>query len=582
MFRFLYNILRYVKHNTFYFLFMLSLGWAERIAPISEIRALRKIERGPCSHFEELDDVGIAIFANRGWRIHKALEGVLGRALLERGHHVEAICGDCLPYSECFDEVLDGFELDIQQRYLSNYIQASFYQFGVPTSLLSEWLHSGEREKIRSRLDSHDGRWKNFHYQGYPIGEWGLTSVAWRLTGETIDESDQFTRSLYRKVVETGCVMVEACERYFEEREPEVVVLMNGIFIPERVVFELARERNIRVVTHEHGHHQNSFVFDHNKSSNYFNYDAEWQIRRETPLSDKERSRIASYLQQRAGASAKEVAVDYWPEISSDRDRIEDRLGTSLDKNTLVLFPNIVWDSAALKRDIAFDGLMDWIAESVEAMASISDKQLIIRAHPAEVRLGRRTTERVGKRLKGAFPGLPEDVYFIPPESDISSYALMEESEAVLVYTSTTGLEAAVRGIPTVVAGETHYRGEGWTIDIDTRDQYRRVLAEDLRDLAPSDEDCERALRYAHLFFFEGHIRLPFFDRPREGGVTNFLIDDMRELRPGRTQVLDELCEAVTKGRSFVYPGKCDKAARQEIDQGVFGGHPGNPEISVD
>ena len=36
----------------------------------------------------------------------------------------------------------------------------------------------------------------------------------------------------------------------------------------------------------------------------------------------------------------------------------------------------------------------------------------------------------------------------------------------MLCYTTTVGLEAAVRGIPVAVAGETHYRGRGFTSDI--------------------------------------------------------------------------------------------------------------------
>ena len=67
--------------------------------------------------------------------------------------------------------------------------------------------------------------------------------------------------------------------------------------------------------------------------------------------------------------------------------------------------------------------------------------------------------------LRAASPELPDHVRAVPPESDISTYDLIELADVGLVYTTTVGLEMAMRGIPVIVAGQTHYRGKGFTTD---------------------------------------------------------------------------------------------------------------------
>ncbi len=90
----------------------------------------------------------------------------------------------------------------------------------------------------------------------------------------------------------------------------------------------------------------------------------------------------------------------------------------------------------------------------------------------------------------------------IGPNDLASSYPLMESSDIGLVYTSTTGLELALAGTPVVVAGETHYRGKGFTTDVSSPEEFVRVLDSALHDPASLLVDVPEARRYAHFFFF--------------------------------------------------------------------------------
>jgi hypothetical protein len=84
----------------------------------------------------------------------------------------------------------------------------------------------------------------------------------------------------------------------------------------------------------------------------------------------------------------------------------------------------------------------------------------------------------------------------------------MDEACAGLVYTSTVGLEMAAMGKPVVVAGATHYRGRGFTLDPENAKTYwetvTRVVAVGM-EADVRERTRERARRYAHAFFFRFH-----------------------------------------------------------------------------
>jgi hypothetical protein len=459
---------------------------------------------------------------------------------------------ESLPWSYDIDDWLNSL-------HTANYVRAAMAEYEIPLTNLSTWVEVKERRRIKDRIRQYSGKWIKFEYRGYPIGKWCETSVAWQLTGETIDETLPHVQWLYQRSVYAASVTAAAFEYGIPKINPDVLVVFNGIFAPERAAFEVARHHGVRVVTHEAGFHQGSHVLAHNGPANYYQFDAEWEVRKERPLSENERREIRTYLQRRDGASSDGGRVDYWPSVTEDHEKIRKKLNLDPSQKTLVLFPNIVWDSAVLRRDVAFDGLLDWILYTINLMAERTEAQLVIRSHPAEVQLGRATEERVEKRVNEAFSELPSNVKIVPPESDISSYRLMEMSDAVLVYTSTTGMEAALRGKPVLVAGETHYRGKGFTIDVETKEEYRGLLGSDLSCREPTEEEIARAEQYAHLFFLEATISLAYFSNTDSSSGIEFHLESFDELAFGKNKTLDQVCESIVKGKSFVYADMCDQ-----------------------
>jgi hypothetical protein len=175
-----------------------------------------------------------------------------------------------------------------------------------------------------------------------------------------------------------------------------------------------------------------------------------------------------------------------------------------------LLCTNVVGDSLALGRQVFTHGMADWLAQMVRHFAGHPETQLIVRVHPGELLgAGHPSVEIVRSELSQ----LPPHVIVIPPDSKINTYDLIELARVGLVYTTTVGLEMAMAGVPVIVAGQTHYRGKGFTTDPVTIEECLEAIDQELRGTRGESSAADRvelAWRYAYRFFFEYPFPFPW------------------------------------------------------------------------
>ncbi len=112
----------------------------------------------------------------------------------------------------------------------------------------------------------------------------------------------------------------------------------------------------------------------------------------------------------------------------------------------------------------------------------------------------------------GACRELPEHIRLIGAKEKVNTYDLMEIGGLGLVYTTTVGMEMAMYGVPVIVAGDTHYRGRGFTYDPPPGNSITACWTACCRIFRETagGEQVESAWEYAYRFFFE-------FPRPSPG-----------------------------------------------------------------
>jgi hypothetical protein len=521
------------------------------LPPVGEPRVFHDLERLLRTPRPRPDRTSgrILFFSMRGWTTHVAVETMLAEALAQRG--VEPVfftCGGPLPLCGITNfRAEDPTPCADCHGYVSRYLDL----LGFPVTTLEQLVSADERAAAERRIAAlPDDALQTFEHDGLPLGRAVRTSVLWFLLRGTPEATERWTAT-YRSFLVSASLMRVAAERLLDRTRPDRVFCLNGLFFAERVLREVATRRGIPVTTYERGFMPDSWVFFHDGIACDYPIAPAFREIADRALTPEQATRVDAYLDERTRGGVD--AGQYWPRMEARRQALIEELRLDPDKPIVSAFTNITWDSAVLDHDVGFDSMFDWLERTVRCFAGRDDGQLVIRTHPAELRLpGQETAQQVPEALAERLGGIPERVRIVPAESGLSSYTLGAMSRFAIVYTSTMGLELAANGLPVVVTGDTHYRDLGFTVDVDDRETYPEILGRLLRDDPPAP-DTELAKRYAHFFFFRFMIPLGV-TREVEGKQVRIPLERFDELAAGRDPALDAVADGLAHGRPVFLP----------------------------
>jgi len=458
---------------------------------VRQARGLAKNLRSQTFAFDEkpLSAERILIPTMRDWAVHVHIEALLGHLLKIAGAEVQHMtCGGGL---EICDRVNTWEGPPMPCRSCTKYVETSLNAHGVVFEPLA--LNWGEADWPEiddlSLVDL-----KKVVYKGLPLGSLVEIPVKWFLLGETLSE-DPLGASTYRKFLRSARAIADSAEKMIDDFAPTQVLLLNGLFLFESIVWELCKIRDIDVVSYERSFILDTFVFARNDGAGFCKVDDVWDDWKEIDLKPSEAIELASYLNDRQVGLR--TSDDYWKSVQFD----------GIKRNTAgrraVLFTNLVWDSAVLRQDLAFESIVEWIVAAIEEFRLCPNDELVVRIHPAETKLsGRESREQMEPAIRNRIKDLPKNVIIVPSTDSTSSYQLMRDADFGLVYSSTTGMEMALSGKPVVVAAKTHYRDKGFTVDVQTPQDFSRVIHELLEDPSVYCPNLDLAQKYAYLFFF--------------------------------------------------------------------------------
>ncbi len=290
---------------------------------------------------------------------------------------------------------------------------------------------------------------------------------------------------------------------YLQENRPDVVIVPNGMIQEYGVVYAAARALDIPAVTYEFGEQDRRIWLDKNELVMFHRTDRAWEKCRKRKLNQEQRAWLEGFLEARQGVQAGTTFAHLYQKTArSEQASIKAALG--LDDRPVVLLPtNVLGDSATLGRTLFSQSMAEWIERLVPYFKRHSEVQWVVRIHPAETWT---VGPSVAEIIRSVMPELPAHVHLIGSTEKINTYDLMDITDLALVYTTTAGMELALRGIPVLVSGDAHFRKKGFTLDADTWEEYFGLLDEALADLPGhrlTKEQIEAAQNYAFYYFYE-------------------------------------------------------------------------------
>jgi len=432
--------------------------------------------------------------------------------------------------------------------------QAMFEPLGLKVRFLSELITEEDRaEALRIAQAIPAGEIDGWLMDGLKVGEHAYAGALRYYTRGDL-EGEVRGEEVLRRYLEAAILSVKAYRRLLAERRYDVALFHHGLYVPQGPVGEVCREAGVRVVNWVVAYRSNSFILSEGDTYHHTLMTEPVSDWRDMAWGERQQAEIAAYLKSRWRGERDWIGFHEKPE--EDAAAVAASLGLDLSKPVIGMLSNVVWDAQLHYPANAFPSLIDWAVRTIDYFKGRPDLQLLLRIHPAEVRGTSRSRQPLLAEIQKRFPDLPANVFIIPPESPVSTYAAMELCDSVLIYGTKTGVELTAVGIPVVVAGEAWIKNKGLTLDASTPADYFRILDSLPLKHRLDPEVVEAAQKYAYHFFFRRMMPLPFLEKVSSNLFFTPNIGLADDLAEGRSPALDLMCDAVLDGRPFIYPAE--------------------------
>ncbi len=424
----------------------------------------------------------IVIFATLHYWVEQA--AIIGLTLKGLGYDV---CIAYLPYGDWRKPVSD-FDLRRQDLYTQQAL-APLKGWVRTVSL----LHLKPTQKLPDQLES-------------AVKKASAFDTMYTLQVEDFDENS----ALYKLRLERNRTAAQTCLAFLQNEQPDTVLIPNGLVTELGIFYQVARQLEVMTVTYEFNDQREQIWLSQNNIVMQQNTDTLWAARGFTPLTDSQREQIAELENARTSAGKYGKGTRFWQDVASVGGAAQ-RAALGLDDRPVVLLAtNVLGDSLTLGRNIFTASMAEWITKTVQYFASRPDVQLVVRVHPGERLMKGPSSLDV---IHAALPVLPDHIKLIEPLEKVNTYDLMEIAGMGLAYTTTVGMEMAMRSVPVILAGQTHYRGRGFTFDPHSWEEYFSTADRLLANLPAhrlSQEQVEAAWNYAYRFFFDFPLPFPW------------------------------------------------------------------------
>ena len=429
-----------------------------------------------------------------------------------------------------------------------------FQSFGLPTHRYSEFISTEELQRARNlSSDLPITEIREYHLDGVAVGEHALAgALRFYVRGNVEDEP--VGEAVLRRYFNASLLTTFATRRLLNAFSLRCVCAIDGMYVPIGTIGEVARRQKVRVVNWVSAYRKRSFIFSHENAFHHALLSeptTHWENMTWTPEMEVE---ILDYLKSRWYGTRDWIA--YVENPQDDVSVIARKLGVNFSKPCVGLLTNIVWEGQVHYRGTVFSSMLEWTLETIRYFANRPDLQLIIRVHPAELRAPELSRQPIIDEIMRTFRTLPRNVFIIPPDSPISTYATMLKCDSVIIYGTRAGVELTSLGIPVIVAGEAWIRNKGVALEADSPEEYFRLLDRLPLEERLSEAVTQRARKFAYHYFFRRMIPLPFMDPTPGWPPFRLELSTIDDLMPGRSVGLDVICDGILNGGEFIYPAE--------------------------
>lgn len=500
------------------------------------------------------------------WLIHNQVDAIVASALRLRGCEVLVVgCNgfygqECclLPYtpmekrSEHCRACAQTGQQFFSQSFQLPYLQLNNFVTTEELTIANHWVETLQFDNYVMAS-----------YNDIPIGQWVISSVYshFRISAKGLSRPE--VQAVHRDYLRDGLATYFAFSRLLDAHRPTHVFLFNGRFLPYRIAFEVAKQRQLDVLVHERGFLDDSFgLLDNHPCTSNQSQLALVKAWESIPIGNSELQEVKQYFSQRElGKNTN------WPgfyDFKTDYGKLREMLRIPKEAKIVAVFTSSE-DELATTED--FKEVLNQLAiidRLIEIFAH-RPEYLVIRHHPniggqsLGGMISMSDTHFVAAAYRQAL-SIPKNVRIIMPAERLTSYALLWHTQAAITFFSTIAVESAARGVPTAsMEASTYSAALPHVIRKTDKNSLSQLVDELLSENSyPQLHDLQKLYRFTHTYFFK------FSTKFRSFGVKNQHQADIRitrfeELQPGHDLALDRVCDRLlTNAPLFIVPTSSD------------------------
>ncbi len=418
-----------------------------------------------------------------------------------------------------------------------------------PTSpfKLSRYLRLSDIEAVNHRTEYLDAeQWALYTEDGMPFGEWAKDILVNNyLVGDyhLVPDYHRLGLAHLRNLLQLN----KAYRRIIDEVKPDRAISNDSYYGVWAILQKLFERQGIPYYSHWVGARKGGWCYAYNDAAMNLDFSRPWNKFSQIPLDERQKNRVQQWLDGRR--SGKEMILD----TASAAGEVAEPPELSriiVGKPTALLAANVIWDLAALNKQVVFADMIDWIVQTVRWFEAHPEYQLIIKPHPGELHPAiPATKERVEVALAERAVHLPDNVLLLPPRVNLSVYQLFPLVQVMLAHTTTVGIEIAAGGLPVITTARSPYRGFGFTLDPSTKQEYFDLLGKTLRreKLIDVASQIDLAHKFILFYYYHYYTKIDIMDYTW-GKHPQLKVKSVAELFEGKNKHLDYIIDSIIKG----------------------------------
>lgn len=478
------------------------------------------------------------------YNVHNQLDAVLAVKLRMEGAEPLIVRCDGL-YEHCDVLAWSGNNSKQECRNCAESGKQLFDSFQLSCVQLRDYLTNDDYDEAERWVNTlNPDKYLEASYETLPFGQWVISSIFsyFRITDSGLVTPG--VRHVHKSFLKSGLLTYKAISRIVAGCLPQAMFIFNARFAPYRVAFEVSRLFGIRVITHERGFYDDSFMLLDDRmctdTKPIFDISDAWK---DICLSSEQLIKSQQYLQNRENGL--DMNYPAFCNFANAHQTIRHALRIPIEAKVLVIFTSSEFE-------LAYSGTFSLVTTQLDRLEQIIDlyrtreDYLVIRHHPHIAGSTHASPEYdlLRRAYQQAF-NAPDNVRIIMPSETVNSYSLLWNVDAVISFFSSVGYEAAGRGIGVAALSQAFFNKGIRHVVPEKTDEINSLINLLLEQTIDLDrEDLRKIFRFIYAFLYRLSVKFRSF-----GIKNNFEMDirihDTDQLVDGFDPELDRICSCV-------------------------------------